>query len=158
MKTFPFRPLADAYLPHTLLITRLWTVVFAVPAFVLSFFAADLPWYHATIIALSAWLLMAVLIGSYNKAWFKRYSFSLTTEGLLINRGVFWRQMICLPRNRVQHIDITTGPLERKRGLSQLIVHTAGTRDASVTLHGLTAEDAADLRHELIITNQGDSV
>ena len=158
MKTFSFRPLADAYLPLIKIVTWFWTAIIMAPAFILSYFAADLPWYHAVIITLSVWILLGILINTYNKAYVKRYQYGLTTDGLMINRGVFWRQMICLPRNRVQHIDITTGPMERRRGLSKLVVHTAGTRDASVTLHGLTAEDAADLRQELILTNQGDSV
>ncbi|WP_154222276.1 PH domain-containing protein [Marinicella rhabdoformis] len=158
MKTFSFRPLADAYLPMILIINWIWTAITLIPAFILTYFAADFDWYHAVIISLSIWVLVGILFHAYSRAYIKRYQYGLTEEGLMINRGVFWRQMICLPRNRVQHIDITTGPFERRRGLSKLIVHTAGTRDASVTLHGLTAEDAADLRHELIVTNQGDSV
>lgn len=158
MKTFPFRPLAVAYLPMIQVINWIWTAITMVPAFILSYFAADLEWYHGVIISLSVWTLVGLIFHAYNRAYIKRYHYGLSEEGLMINRGVFWRQMICLPRNRVQHIDITTGPFERKRGLSKLVVHTAGTRDASVTLHGLTAEGASDLRTELIVTNQGDSV
>lgn len=89
----------------------------------------------------------------YSIHWYKAYTYTLLDVGLRINKGVFWQQQHTVPRNRVQHIDITSGPLERRYDLSKLILHTAGTRNASVTLPGLLQEDAAALRQELINTN-----
>jgi membrane protein YdbS with pleckstrin-like domain len=96
--------------------------------------------------------LLLSLVWWYTRRWFRVYQYELQGTGLRIHRGLLWQQQHLVPRNRVQHIDITSGPLERRYGLSQLVVHTAGTRNASVTLPGLLHEVAADLRQALINT------
>jgi membrane protein YdbS with pleckstrin-like domain len=53
-------------------------------------------------------------------------------RGLEIRRGVFWRSVVNVPRSRVQHTDVSQGPLERSYGLGTLIVYTAGTDHAQV--------------------------
>ncbi len=158
MKTFDYSALAPSYLSILKLLTWIWSAFVMVPVFVLAYFAAENLWYHAAIKAVSCWVLFGVLINAYVKAWYKRYQYALTEQGLVIHRGVFWRQMIVIPRNRIQHTDITTGPLERRKSLAKLIVHTAGTRDAHVTLHGLLESRAAELRKELIVATQDDTV
>jgi membrane protein YdbS with pleckstrin-like domain len=70
-------------------------------------------------------------------------------KGLEIRRGVLWRSLVTVARSRVQHLDVTQGPLERSYGLGRLHVHTAGTHDAVVSLHGIRHETAKALRDDL---------
>ncbi len=55
-----------------------------------------------------------------------------------------------MPRSRVQHTDINRGPIDRWLGLAELKVHTAGTRLASISLGGLSEQQARDLRNALL--------
>ena len=48
-----------------------------------------------------------------------------------------------------QHLDLKRGPLERAFGLATLVIHTAGTRMAAVSVSGLRGEDAERLRDRL---------
>ena len=64
--------------------------------------------------------------------------------------GIFWRSETFVPRTRVQHTDVVQGPLQRLFELATLIVHTAGTQDASVGLGGLSYETALPIRDFLI--------
>jgi membrane protein YdbS with pleckstrin-like domain len=50
----------------------------------------------------------------------------------------------------VQHTDIQRGPLDRRLGLAELLIHTAGTQMATVRLPGLTADRASALRDALL--------
>jgi membrane protein YdbS with pleckstrin-like domain len=54
-----------------------------------------------------------------------------------------------VPYVRVQHIDTSRGPIERAVGLSTLVVYTAGSRGADVTISGLTPPEADDLQTRL---------
>ena len=54
-----------------------------------------------------------------------------------------------MPRSRVQHTDVSQGPLERHYGLGTLVVYTAGTDHARVSLPGLAHEVAIQLRDDL---------
>lgn len=90
-----------------------------------------------------------------NARW-SRTVFALDDAGLRIRRGLFWRSETLVPRTRVQHTDINRGPLDRKLGLASLKVYTAGTKLASVSLDGLPAERAIELRDALVAA--GDDV
>ena len=70
-------------------------------------------------------------------------------DGLRIQRGVFWRKTIWIPITRVQHTDVSQGPLQRKYDLATLTVHTAGTEGASIALSGLEHDVATRLSEHL---------
>lgn len=67
----------------------------------------------------------------------ERLRYLVDEGGLRIRRGVFWRKVIWIPISRVQHTDVSQGPLQRKFELATLTVHTAGTSGASISLEGL---------------------
>lgn len=69
--------------------------------------------------------------------------------GLEIHAGVWWRSVVTVARSRIQHLDVTQGPLERRFGLATLSIHTAGTQDATVSLGGIAHETAMELRDDL---------
>ena len=64
-------------------------------------------------------------------------------------RGLWWRRDITVPFGRVQHLDVTQGPLERLFGLGTLVLHTAGNHNASVSLPGLGEPLAREMREEI---------
>ena len=74
----------------------------------------------------------------------------VSDRSLQIRRGVFWRERITVPRNRIQHTDVSQGPLERQFGLATLLVHTAGTEFARVSLPGLENGRALAIRDHLM--------
>ena len=89
-------------------------------------------------------------------AWFHpplkyaRCTWRLSSFGLEIRRGVWFRHWISIPRARVQHTDVERGPLGRRFGLATLVVHTAGQQDSEVRLEGLAHETALAIRDTLL--------
>ena len=154
MKTFDFKSLEKNYLKVFRISSAIITLLLSLPFTIGSSVFLELGWLLRIPVFICIWLLFYGLIHWYSIHWFKAYKYKLTEAGLKIHQGVFWRQQSMVPRNRVQHIDITTGPLERRYDLSKLVVHTAGTRNATITLPGLLHDDAADMRQELINSNQ----
>jgi uncharacterized protein len=78
-----------------------------------------------------------------------RTSFVISTEGCEIRRGVVWRRIITVPLSRIQHTDVTQGPLQRAYGLATLTLYTAGTEHAKIDLHGLAFGTAMAIRQYL---------
>ncbi len=109
-----------------------------------------------------AWVFLNGLISSH--AWFwpplsYRYTaWKLDEQGMGIRRGVLWRSEISVPKSRVQHTDVSRGPLQRAFGIATLVIHTAGTQNASVPLSGLSYEDALAIRDHLIEGGDDDGV
>jgi uncharacterized protein len=82
----------------------------------------------------------------------------LDGESLEIRRGVLWKHRISVPLGRVQHADVSQGPLLRQFGLGKLTIHTAGTSNATVELNGLSHDTALAVRDQLIKQTQSKSV
>lgn len=81
---------------------------------------------------------------------FRNTTWRLAESGLEIRRGVLWKHQISVPLARVQHADVSQGPLQRRFDLGTLTVHTAGTQNASVALEGLNHAAAIQMRDALI--------
>jgi membrane protein YdbS with pleckstrin-like domain len=100
------------------------------------------------------WLVGNGLFTWHGQRWqeidYRHTSYRVDDRGLEIRRGVFWREVVTVPRSRVQHTDVSQGPLERKYGLGTLVVYTAGTDHAKVSLPGLAHEVAMAIREQLM--------
>jgi membrane protein YdbS with pleckstrin-like domain len=103
---------------------------------------------------LGVWTILVGLLGWWAHAWpplaYRHTSYTVSTEGIEIRRGVIWRVVTNVPRTRVQHTDVSQGPLERSSELGTLVIYTAGTDDASVHLPGLTHPVALRIRDHLL--------
>ena len=80
---------------------------------------------------------------------YRRWGYDMGDEQLRVLRGFLWRTDTIVPFNRIQHIDVAQGPLQRLFDLSTLIVHTAGTHNSIVTLPGLATADAEAMRETI---------
>jgi membrane protein YdbS with pleckstrin-like domain len=75
-----------------------------------------------------------------------RWRHAFTGAELHVARGWLFRLHTVVPVVRVQHIDISQGPLERGAGVATLRVHTAGTEHSLVVLPGLALPRAEAIR------------
>ncbi len=89
---------------------------------------------------------------------FRRLAYCIDDQGIWIRDGVFWRSESALPRIRLQHADVTQGPLERRWQVATLRLYTAGTRHTELRLPGLRDADARALRDRLLAEVAGDAV
>jgi membrane protein YdbS with pleckstrin-like domain len=80
------------------------------------------------------------------KRRYRSWGYRLDEDELHIQSGLWLRIRTIVPFARVQHIDVTQGPLERRYAIGTLILHTAGTRNSAVALPGLGFEEAGRIR------------
>lgn len=80
---------------------------------------------------------------------YRIWGFEVRDDSLFLVRGVLTRVHTSVPFVRIQHVDTQRGPFERAIGLASVVVYTAGSRGADITIPGLTPERAADLREQL---------
>jgi hypothetical protein len=109
-----------------------------------------------------AWLVLSGLLAWRAQAWpeiaYRHASYKVDAQGIEIRRGVFWRTITSVPRSRVQHTDVSQGPLERTHELGTLVVYTAGTDHARVDLPGLTHARALRIREHLLPKGEADAI
>ncbi|MFT3761524.1 MAG: PH domain-containing protein [Pseudoxanthomonas sp.] len=113
------------------------------------------------------WLLIpaAGAVGALFGGWLgwkrhRRTAWKLDETGFAVRRGRLWQTETRVPTSRVQHLDLKRGPLQRMSSLATLVVHTAGTRMAAVSVSGLDDADAEYLRDLLArqIDQDGDAL
>jgi membrane protein YdbS with pleckstrin-like domain len=108
------------------------------------------------------WLAGTVLLAWHAHRWpaleYRHTSYRVDALGIEIHRGVYWRVVIHVPRSRVQHTDVSQGPVERRFGLGTLVIYTAGTDYAKVDLGGLEHGTALRLRDHLLPSGDADAV
>jgi membrane protein YdbS with pleckstrin-like domain len=89
---------------------------------------------------------------------YQTWGYRIDAKVLETRSGIWFRVIKLLPLARLQHVDLRRGPLERAHGLASLILHTAGTHQATLVIPGLDADEAARLRDRLVAAGGDDAV
>ncbi|WP_052208578.1 PH domain-containing protein [Croceibacterium mercuriale] len=138
----PLTPLDPGYVRMVRLLTGLALAAPVIGAIVLEAEQVLPPGAVAVPVVLAAgWLLLRLPL----RRWRAR-GYVYGADALRVVRGLWWRRDITVPFGRVQHLDVTQGPLERLFGLGTLVLHTAGNHNSSVALPGLAHPQALAMR------------
>ncbi|MCI0689580.1 MAG: PH domain-containing protein [Sporichthyaceae bacterium] len=103
----------------------------------------------AIVLAVAAVAVAIVVFGwtAVGRNW-RAWGYAERAEDLLVVRGVLVRRLVVVPYGRMQFVDVTAGPLERRFGIATVQLHTAAAAtDASIP--GLVPDEAARLRDRL---------
>jgi len=105
-----------------------------------------------TAVAVIMAALVAVVAGlsgwaAVERNW-RAWGYAERADDLLVVRGVLTRRLVVVPYGRMQFVDVTAGPLERRFQIARVQLHTAAAAtDASIP--GLVPDEAARLRDRL---------
>jgi membrane protein YdbS with pleckstrin-like domain len=92
------------------------------------------------------------IVGRAVRSW----GYAERADDLLVTRGILNKQLVVVPYGRMQYVDVTAGPLDRKFGLSTVQLHTAAAAtDAQIP--GLVPTEAARLRDRLAARGEASS-
>jgi uncharacterized protein len=133
-------------------ITMAVVAILAAGALLVLWLFRGIDWVAFIVLAIAAVLILLIGFAAciWSRWFFRNARWKLDEESFEIRQGVLWKHRILVPLGRVQHADVSQGPLQRYFGLGKLIVHTAGTYQASVELDGLSHRLALQIRDRLI--------
>lgn len=96
------------------------------------------------------WVLLTLffILAAYKAYEFEGYA--LRKHDIIFKSGWIFRSVIVIPFNRVQHCEVTQGPLDRLIGIAGLSVFTAGGSGSDLTIQGLKPETANKLKDFII--------
>jgi membrane protein YdbS with pleckstrin-like domain len=114
--------------------------------------ASSLPYIflrHVFVPTVPLWLLV-VLFAIPFLGWpllsVPRRGYVVRDKDIIFKSGIVWRSVTAIPFNRVQHVETSNTPLDRKFGLANLQIYTAGGAGGDLTISGLGADTAEKLR------------
>jgi membrane protein YdbS with pleckstrin-like domain len=140
------KPISPSYLKVIrieLLISS--TILFLIAA-VCIYFIKSLQQPRWILLIAGLWFMLAVLQWFIQQRTFHVMAYAVREKDILFRSGWVVRKIRTCPFNRIQHSSISSGPLERRYGLSTLILYTAGTDDSDVRIAGLPASEAVTLK------------
>lgn len=164
----PPPPLPVAYHPLDARVIKLWRIHSAIASAVLLmlgfgavlyFGLSDIvewPWLWAGWFALLT--LRAYFLIWHQQRVYRAWGYRLDGKVLETRHGIWFRELQLLPLARLQHVDLHSGPIERSLGLASLLLHTAGTQEATILIPGLDANEAVKLRDHLVMIGGDDGV
>lgn len=105
-----------------------------------------------------SWLLvipvLVVAAGVFAWGWllagrnWASWGYAERADDLLVTHGVLFKELVVVPYGRMQFVDVTAGPMDRRFGIAKVELHTASTATDAV-IPGLTPEEAERLRDRL---------
>ena len=118
--------------------------------------------YGDLVVGVVLWLAGLLAVGLVTLWWpvfsWHRWGYGLSTDALIIQRGVLVRRRTAIPTHRIQHVDTKQGPFEQLFGLARVRVYTASGAGADGTILGLDLEVAEALRDRLVAFEGDDGV
>lgn len=91
---------------------------------------------------------VGIAAASYLEA--KRRAWALRDHDLLYRSGLVFHKSVVLPLTRVQHVESTSGPIERAFDLMRVTCYTAGGQQADLVIKGLRTAEAERVRQYLL--------
>jgi len=142
-------PIRRAWLVENLLF---WVVCTGVMAAAEWFWVPEWLWWPLPMFVGGAVLSGLLLIQSLLWPWlsYAAWRYRIRVHDVELIYGVLWRVRRSVPRPRIQHVDVRSGPLDRAFGLAKCTLFTAGTGEADATIPGLSPEVAEALRERLL--------
>ena len=142
---------------HSLIASGVLLFLGAISVLILGFGQmARWEWLVAGSVALAA--LRVYFFFWHQQRVYRNWGYRLDGKVLETRHGIWWRQVQLLPLARLQHVDLHSGPIERSLGLASLLLHTAGTHEATIMIPGLNANEAVRLRDHLVAIGGDDGV
>src|ERR1043166_292415 len=72
------------------------------------------------------WVGMGIASAALLKLRWETWRYEVTDQEVILSWGVWNQTRRFVPRDRIQHVDITSGPLARRLGLSHVHLYVAG--------------------------------
>lgn len=80
------------------------------------------------------------------KAGFNKRGYALRSHDVIYKRGLVQQETSIVPLNRIQHIELNEGLLERYFKLAALQIFTAGGQTGHLNIEGIPVEEAKSIR------------
>lgn len=135
-------PMAESYVREV----KAQLLIIFIPVLIASVFPFLLTQIALLLAIPAVLLLLATLISrlAIKKALVK--GVALRDFDVAYRSGLFWRKTVIVAFNRVQHVEVSSGPLQRKFGLATIKFFTAGGSSVDLKVDGLSAERAEQMR------------
>lgn len=138
--TVEYQQLSRAYFYVSLIGTLILLSIVTFAYFVFTFILRD------QIPLIYRWMALGVLgfwwIFSLFRVYkvFQKKAFAVREKDVHYKSGWLWKKQVTLPYNRIQHCELSSGPLDRLFEITELHIYTAGGSHSDISIPGLNED------------------
>jgi uncharacterized protein len=141
-------PLHANYWKVLLVIIAISFLILAVLCLMAFIWVEDTVEYQPQIWSLYLFLLVVVLF--FSRLSYKKKAFVFREHDLIFRHGIIATNTIVIPYNRIQHVAVHEGLIERWFGLAKVEVFTAGGTASDLGIPGIPKDKAEDIKQLLM--------
>lgn len=97
-----------------------------------------------------ALMIISVLIVGFSRISFVKKGYAFRTHDVLFRSGVISTTTTIIPYNRIQHAALHEGLIQRKFGLAEIQIFTAGASGSDLEIPGILKQEAEDIKQLLM--------
>jgi hypothetical protein len=94
----------------------------------------------------SAWAILGAVLLGWPGVSVPRKGYVVRDKDIVFRSGVIWRSVTAIPFNRIQHVETSSTPFDRKFDIATLQLFTAGGSSGDLKIDGLGRDTAEQLR------------
>ena len=94
----------------------------------------------------SLWAVLAALLLGWPTLSVPRKGYVVRDKDIVFRSGVIWRSVTAIPFNRIQHVETSSTPFDRRFDIATLQLFTAGGAGGDLRIDGLGRDTAEQLR------------
>lgn len=145
-----YHALEDRYKSVLYLSTALFSLL-AVAFLAVPYFIKSLNVAHWVVYVIAVFIIIrAIVVFCKIFFGFKYKQYALREKDIIYQTGWLWRSSTIIPFNRVQHVSVDQGPIERKFKLSKIKIFTAGGSSSDLSIPGLDPLTANKLKDFIV--------
>lgn len=150
VETVALQPIQKTYLKLLRIEWLLTSLFLASGVALLLFFIPEIrsSWWWLALVLIFTFFIVAYYI--IQQKSFSIIAYAVREHDVIYRRGWLVRSTKICPYNRVQNCSIQSGPLERRWGLTSLVLFTAGSEGADMRIPGLLQNEAEELRQFIL--------
>jgi len=104
----------------------------------------EMEWYYFLAIP-----VVLLFTGAFALVYYLRFYFYISSDALIVERGIFQRERLQIPFDRIQAVQLFQGPVQQIFGLTGVRVDTAGSSGSELELVAVRKSEARVLQQFL---------
>ena len=117
------------------------------------YFIEEIQYWWAILGIVAVYLLFFVGYWVVDGLNFRYSGYAIRKHDLLFKSGWWIHRISIVPFNRVQHLSIESGMIERRFGLASIHVYTSGSSQADCEVYGLKESSAHEIKEWIASQN-----
>ncbi len=148
--TVTYHKLSPSYKIYSLVNATLSFGFFFVIALVALLFAGELNSFNRVVSFIGVMILLYIIRMFIKYYGYGKKGYAFRRHDALYKSGIWWKRLVFIPKNRIQHVEIKKTPLEDLFGICRLMIFTAGGSGSDLVIPGLLPEVAERLKENLM--------